>query len=309
MIEGCRLDKQKDSLLDVGSGATTLLRALLERGYQHIHAEDVTVPALHNALPEVALWHDQAVFHFLTEAEQRFEVHMQTTPASHPNPLWIYTVLPVVILNVGAIVLFGGYYGLRATQPELVANIQPDQVQFLVYVFIFIVEWIFAILLLKQQASKGITLVSLIAPDCQIWKFKWLPTLALFVIFNLLFIIYIPLISLIYGQWPRLDNLLIWQRLFIVLAVPLQAAFCEELIWRGHIIPELKARGRSDFAAILLSAASFALIHGIFLIDKLLLTLILGLITGLYYLRERHLLPLMISHLIADVWTFALSVC
>ena len=269
----------------------------------------MTVPALLSALPEVALWHDQAVFHFLTEAEQRFEVHMQTTPASHSNLLWIYTVLPVVILNVGAIVLFGGYYGLRATQPELVANIQPDQVQFLVYVFIFIVEWIFAILLLKQQASKGITLVSLIAPDCQIWEFKRLPALALFVIFNLLFIIYIPLISLIYGQWPRLDNLLIWQRLFIVLAVPLQAAFCEELIWRGHIIPELKARGRSDFAAILLSAASFALIHGIFLIDKLLLTLILGLITGLYYLRERHLLPLMISHLIADVWTFALSVC
>jgi membrane protease YdiL (CAAX protease family) len=233
---------------------------------------------------------------------------MRTKPASHSNPLWIYTVLPAVILNIGAILLFGGYYGLQATQPELVAEIQPDQVQFLVYVFVFVLEWIFAVLLLRQQASKGIPLAALITPDSQIWKFKWLPALALFLIFNLLFIIYIPLVTLIYGQWPRLDNLLIWQRLFLVLAVPLQAAFCEELIWRGHIITELKARGKSDFTGVTLSALSFALIHGVFLIDKLLLTFILGLVTGIYYLRERHLLPLMISHFIADVWTFSLSI-
>ena len=233
---------------------------------------------------------------------------MCTKSTSHTSPLWIYTVLPAVILNIGAILLFGGYYGLQATQPELVSSIQPDQIQFLTYVFIFVVEWIFTILLLRQQASKGISFAALIAPDGQIWKFKWLPALALFIVFNLLFIIYIPLVTLIYGQWPRLETLLIWQRLFIILAVPLQAAFCEELIWRGHIIPELKARGRSDIAAILLSALSFALIHGIFLVDKLLLTFILGLVTGMYYLRERHLLPLMISHFIADVWTFTLSV-
>jgi len=32
------IDEQKDALLDVGSGATTLLRALLEQSYQCIHA-------------------------------------------------------------------------------------------------------------------------------------------------------------------------------------------------------------------------------------------------------------------------------
>jgi membrane protease YdiL (CAAX protease family) len=233
---------------------------------------------------------------------------LHTKPAFHSTPLWVYTVLPAVILNICAILLFGGYYGLQATQPELVANIQPDQVQFLVYIFVFSVEWVFSILLLKKQASKGITLTSLIAPDGQIWKFKWLPALTLFLVFNLVFIIYIPLVTLIYGQWPRLDNLLIWERLFLGLAVPLQAAFCEELIWRGHIIPELKARGKLDFAAITLSALSFALVHGIFLIDKLLLTFILGLVNGIYYLRERHPLPLMISHFSVDVWAFALSV-
>ncbi len=96
--------------------------------------------------------------------------------------------------------------------------------------------------------------------------------------------------------------------MFIVLAVPVQAAFCEELIWRGHINPEYEARGRTDFSALVLSAISFALIHGIFLIDKLILTFILGLVAGFYYLRERNLLPLMVSHSIADLWTFTLTV-
>ena len=63
---------------------------------------------------------------------------MRTKPASHSKPLWIYTILPAIILNIGAIILFGGYYGLQATQPELVSNIQPDQVRFLIYIFIFV---------------------------------------------------------------------------------------------------------------------------------------------------------------------------
>jgi len=227
---------------------------------------------------------------------------------SRLRPLWIYTVLPAVILNIGAVLIFGSYYALQATQPDLVSSIQPDQVQFLAYVFVFVVEWIFAILLLRQRAAGGKTLASMIAPDGNIFRFRRLPALGLFIVFNVLFILYIPLVAAVYGRWPSFSDLALWQRLFMILAIPLQAAFCEELIWRGHIIPELKAKGRSDFAAILLSAISFALIHGIFLIDKLLLTFILGLVTGFYYLRERNLLPLMLSHYIVDLWTFALSV-
>ena len=227
---------------------------------------------------------------------------------SRLRPLWIYTALPAVILNIGAILIFGSYYALQATQPDLVSSIQPAQAQFLAYVFVFIVEWIFAILLLRQRAAEGKTLASIMAPDGQIFKFRLLSALGLFIIFNVLFILYIPLVIALYGRWPSLSDLALWQRMFMILVIPLQAAFCEELIWRGHIIPELKARGRSDFAAILLSALSFALIHGIFLIDKLLLTFILGLVTGFYYLRERNLFPLMLSHYIVDLWTFALSV-
>jgi membrane protease YdiL (CAAX protease family) len=232
---------------------------------------------------------------------------MDPRPTFQHSVLWVYTVLPAVILNIAAILIFGSYYALQATKPDLVSSIQPDQVQFLAYAVIFVVEWAFAIVLLRQQAARGRSLVSIMAPDGQILRFKWLPALALFTVFNLLFIIYVPLVSTIYGGWPRLNHLAVWQRAFIVLAVPIQAAFCEELIWRGHIIPGLKSRGRTNFAAVLLAALSFALIHGIFLIDKLVLTFVLGLLTGFYYLRERNLLPLMISHFIADLWTFALS--
>ena len=95
LIEHCPIDKQNDVLLDVGSGATTLLHALLEQGYQCIHALDISEMALEKAkaelgdeksehiqwlvedvtqpkqLPEVSLWHDRAVFHFLTEETLR----------------------------------------------------------------------------------------------------------------------------------------------------------------------------------------------------------------------------------------------
>ena len=95
LIEKCAIDKQNDALLDVGSGATTLLSKLLAQGYQRVHALDISEVALDKAraelgaemsaqihwivddvtrpkqLPEIALWHDRAVFHFLTEERQQ----------------------------------------------------------------------------------------------------------------------------------------------------------------------------------------------------------------------------------------------
>src|SRR4030067_1399454 len=93
---------------------------------------------------------------------------------SHLKLLWIYAALPAVILNIGAVLIFGSYYALQATQPDLVASIRPAQVQFLAYVFVFIVEWIFAILLLRQRAAEGKTLASIMAPGGQIVKFRLL---------------------------------------------------------------------------------------------------------------------------------------
>ena len=96
------------------------------------------------------------------------------------------------------------------------------------------------------------------------------------------------------------------QMILFMLFVPITAAFTEELIWRGHIISGFELRGKSSWVALLLSAISFALIHGVFLPDKLLVTFILGIVTGIYYLRERSLLPIMVTHWFVDVWSFGI---
>jgi 2-polyprenyl-3-methyl-5-hydroxy-6-metoxy-1,4-benzoquinol methylase len=82
------------SLIDVGGGASTLVDALLARGWGDVTVLDIAAPALAAAqlrLGEVSaavkwevaditawqpprqydIWHDRAVFHFLTEPAQR----------------------------------------------------------------------------------------------------------------------------------------------------------------------------------------------------------------------------------------------
>ena len=81
----------EESLIDIGGGASTLVDCLLEQGYSDLSVLDIAEQALETArqrLGEVAskvrwiqsditefkperryrLWHDRAVFHFLTEA-------------------------------------------------------------------------------------------------------------------------------------------------------------------------------------------------------------------------------------------------
>ena len=82
------------SFIDVGGGASRLVDALLERGWEDVTVLDIAAPALEAARHrlgtaaglvhwEVAditdwrpsrhydVWHDRAVFHFLTASEQR----------------------------------------------------------------------------------------------------------------------------------------------------------------------------------------------------------------------------------------------
>ncbi|KRE87488.1 methyltransferase [Rhodanobacter sp. Soil772] len=97
------------AVLDVGGGASTLVDDLLERGYRDLSVLDISAAALHVArerLGEAAdtvtwlaadlldaplqearydLWHDRAVFHFLTEAEQRAHYLQQLTRALKPG--------------------------------------------------------------------------------------------------------------------------------------------------------------------------------------------------------------------------------
>ncbi len=87
--------KKSDPILDVGAGASTLVDDLLHEGYTDISLLDISAEALgiakgrlgqkasqvhwieedvtnaHLPKNKYALWHDRAVFHFLTDAQDR----------------------------------------------------------------------------------------------------------------------------------------------------------------------------------------------------------------------------------------------
>lgn len=90
MILASRIDRSAP-LIDVGGGASTLVDNLLNCGFTAISVLDISAQALGQRLDErarqvrwiesdithfeptdrFALWHDRAVFHFLTEAKDR----------------------------------------------------------------------------------------------------------------------------------------------------------------------------------------------------------------------------------------------
>lgn len=108
MIERVASDRHT-AILDVGGGASTLVDDLLARGYRDLSVLDISAEALDIGrrrlgeasntvhwlaadLLDVSLqaaryhvWHDRAVFHFLTEADQRTSYVRQLTHALKPG--------------------------------------------------------------------------------------------------------------------------------------------------------------------------------------------------------------------------------
>ncbi len=101
LIENCAVSVDS-TIVDIGSGATTLIGSLLGLGYRNIYALDISEIALENAkallskeqaarvnwlvddithpsviqlVENVAVWHDRALFHFLTENNERQTYH------------------------------------------------------------------------------------------------------------------------------------------------------------------------------------------------------------------------------------------
>lgn len=93
VLDGCDVDPA-DSVIDVGGGASTLVDALLHRGHSDITVLDISAIALHAAQHRLGanaervswlvanllswqpertwqVWHDRAVFHFLTVDAER----------------------------------------------------------------------------------------------------------------------------------------------------------------------------------------------------------------------------------------------
>lgn len=101
LIERCAIPKHHP-IIDIGSGTSTLISELLELGYQNLHpmdisdvalekakalldkeqaaqvhwiVDDITNPAAILQLQNAVIWHDRAVFHFLTEEQHRQTYH------------------------------------------------------------------------------------------------------------------------------------------------------------------------------------------------------------------------------------------
>lgn len=97
LLSKCRIQKQ-ECILDAGSGASTLIGTLLEKGYSNLIAvdlskmalerakerlgadkagrvqwvvDDLTHPRLITQFCDVSVWHDRAVLHFLLTEGQR----------------------------------------------------------------------------------------------------------------------------------------------------------------------------------------------------------------------------------------------
>lgn len=112
LIEHCQLASSQP-IIDVGGGASTLVDHLLQRGYSQLAVLDISAGALEVAKQRLAeraesvewfaaditefsaphpfaLWHDRAVFHFLTEAGDR---QKYITALKHALPPGGYLIL------------------------------------------------------------------------------------------------------------------------------------------------------------------------------------------------------------------------
>lgn len=109
LIRGSGLSPDTARIIDVGSGASVLLDNLLDAGYRHLTALDIAAPALAASqarlgaraalvdwrvgdvtavdLPAAGydIWHDRAVFHFLTREEDRRRYVAQVWHAVKPG--------------------------------------------------------------------------------------------------------------------------------------------------------------------------------------------------------------------------------
>src|SRR5512140_2240695 len=96
-------------IIDVGAGESTLVDDLLARGYRHVHAMDISSEALDVCKARLGsqaarvdwlcgnvltfafarhgfdVWHDRAVFHFLTDARDRTAYVQQVARAVKPG--------------------------------------------------------------------------------------------------------------------------------------------------------------------------------------------------------------------------------
>ena len=84
----------------------------------------------------------------------------------------------------------------------------------------------------------------------------------------------------------------------------LTAAFVEEFIFRGYLLPRLQILTKSKWIAIFLSSLLFGLAHfGYSDLNRMLFPFIIGLIFSFYYSKYRSLTVLIICHFLMDFYS------
>lgn len=169
---------------------------------------------------------------------------------------------------------------------------------------LFVPWWLLTFVIIRRLKRQGVDIREFISPKK---KFNSFSAILIFVVLNTLFQAYM-IVSVTYGRIPPMTNLHPLQIVFFIALVPLTAGITEELIWRGYFIDKLLASGRSETKAIIYSAISWSFIHGFFLPDKIAVTFLFGVIAGFYYLRQRNLLVLILTHTTVDVISYALTI-
>lgn len=82
------------------------------------------------------------------------------------------------------------------------------------------------------------------------------------------------------------------------------AAFTEELIFRGYLLPRLEVLLKNKWWAIIISALLFGIAHGGYGdLNRMLMPFIIGIIFALYYFRYRSLTVLIICHFLIDFYS------
>jgi membrane protease YdiL (CAAX protease family) len=220
------------------------------------------------------------------------------------NP-WPYLIVPVVILNLVTICTLAVYsaFGAKPYATNASTGTQP---LFWVYLASALTMWGFALFAIIKLKREGSSISKLIAPGGNPLKVKWHSTLVVFLTICLIYAAQISLSVIIMGQWSPHSALPDWQRLVLATLIPISFGYTEELFWRGFIITRLKAYGVSSLGLVLFSAFAYSLTRGIIIPGGIVYALLLGIVTGVYYLRERNLIPLMFAHALADALSFGL---
>jgi len=227
-----------------------------------------------------------------------FKLRVKTMAKAGEKSLRDLVFFPV-IFNVVGLFAIGLLF---AVSPEYSADSGIQNT--VVLACVFVVEWLLAFIAIRRLRRQGVSIKEFIVPRR---KLNLLSAILVFVLLNVLFAAYM-IVALTYGRIPPMSGLSLLQVVFFVLLIPITAGFVEELIWRGYFIDKLLSMRRSEIRAIVYSSISFAFIHGFFLIDKLAVTFLFGIIAGVYYVRERNLLVLMAAHVAVDVIAYALTI-